>query len=209
MADIDKQLSLRIAKLSDNNYRTWKIEMKWYLKGKGLLDHVLRKVELAELTTDEQRRTHQIQAIGLHIEPNQQVHIEDCTDARDAWIALDQVHQPKSRVRILQLKKKLYQSRMKEDESMSSYVSRVKIVVKNLNETGCEVRDDDTAYTLLVGLPNDYENLNMSLANLPDEQFTSLEITKILLTECDRRKSRCTDNNEDHMEALNPRKGPK
>lgn len=90
MSDNGKQPNLQIAKLSDDNYRTWKIEMRWYLKGKGLLDYAIKKTELDESATAEQRRAHQTQddkaitAIGLHIEPNQQVHIEDCTDAHDA-----------------------------------------------------------------------------------------------------------------------------
>jgi hypothetical protein len=37
-----------VEKLSDRNYQTWKIEMKWFLKGKGLLDYALGKIELGE-----------------------------------------------------------------------------------------------------------------------------------------------------------------
>ncbi|KAK2574728.1 hypothetical protein KPH14_012947, partial [Odynerus spinipes] len=139
---------------------------------------------------------------GLNIEPNQQVHIEDSASAQEAWNALEQVHQPKSRVRIMQLKKQLYQSKMKEDESMSSYISRIKIIANNLSEAGSEVKDEDLAYILLAGLPDSYENLNMSLANLPDEKFKAAEISKSLLTEFDRRKSRNMKDDEDVKEAL-------
>jgi len=84
-------------------------------------------------------------AIGLHIEPNQQIHIEDCENAYDAWSALEQVHQPINRVRIMQLKKEFYHIKMKDDETMSSYVSRAKITVANLKQAGSEVRDEDFA----------------------------------------------------------------
>lgn len=109
------KLDLKITKLSDNNYRTWKTEMKWYLRGKCLLDHVLGNAILDDTATAEQKRLYKlcddkaIASIGLNIEPNQQVHLEDCVTSRDAWLALEQVHQPKSRVRIMQLKKQLYQ----------------------------------------------------------------------------------------------------
>lgn len=75
---------------------------------------------------------------------------------------------------------------MKDIESMSAYISRAKIVAKNLTEAGAEVKDEDLAYILLADLPDSYENLNMALA-LPDEKFTSTEIKEALLAEYDRR----------------------
>jgi len=43
---------------------------------------------------------------------------------------------------------------------------------------------------LLAGLPDSYEDLNMSLVSLPDDKFTSTEVKRVLLTEYDRRKTR-------------------
>lgn len=62
----------------------------------------------------------------------------------------------------MQLKKEFYHIKMKDDETMSSYVARAKITVTNLKQAGSEVKDEDYAYALLAGLPNTYENLNMS-----------------------------------------------
>ncbi|UYV84142.1 hypothetical protein LAZ67_X001308 [Cordylochernes scorpioides] len=53
-------------------------------------------------------RTLQDQAlatIALSISTEQQIHIIDCDTAREAWATLEQILEPKSRVRILQLKK--------------------------------------------------------------------------------------------------------
>lgn len=149
-----------------------------------------------------------IAAIGLNIKPEQQIHIEDCTTARGAWKALEQVHQPKSRVRILQLKREFNHLQMKETESMSAYISRTKIVTNNLTEAGAEVKDEDLAYVLLAGLPNSYENLNMVLASLLDDEFTSTEIKRGLLAEYDRRVSRESEEGAVHKEAFQDMKRP-
>ncbi|XP_046145043.1 uncharacterized protein LOC123988557 isoform X1 [Osmia bicornis bicornis] len=101
--DKENQSENRVTRLNNNNYRSWKIEMRWYLTGKGLLDHVLT-----------------------------QVHIEDCASAYEAWSILEQVHQPKSRVRITQLKKEFYHLRMRDDENMPAYLASAKIAVTNL-----------------------------------------------------------------------------
>lgn len=86
---------------------------------------------------------------------------------------------------------------------MSSYISRAKIVVNNLTKAGAEVKDEDLAYVMLAGFPDSYENLNMTLANLPNEKFTSAKIKRVLLAEYDRRVWLRDESKENtHKEAL-------
>ena len=121
--------------------------MRWLLKGKGLLDYALGKITSPANATVDQRATFSLNndralaIIGLHVEADQQVHIEDCNFAHEAWNKLKQVYEPKSRVRIMQLKKAFYHLKMKENENMSSYISRAKIAANNLREAGAEPRD--------------------------------------------------------------------
>ena len=70
----------------------------------------------------------------------------------------------------MHLKKEFYHLKMKDDENMSSYVSRSKIAANNLREAV------EAKIALLAGLPDSYESLNMTLANLPDDKFNSVEI---------------------------------
>lgn len=91
---------------------------------------------------------------------------------------------------------------MKSDEHMSSYVARAKGAAANLRDAGAEVKDEDLAYAILAGLPDSYENLNMALASLPDDKFTSTEVKRVLLTEYDRRQSRLGDKEDPPKEAL-------
>lgn len=91
---------------------------------------------------------------------------------------------------------------MKEGNFMSSYIFDIKVVSNNPREAGAELRDENLSYILLAGLPDSYENLNTSLANLPDNSFTTAEICKALLSEYDRRKSRHSEENESQKEAL-------
>lgn len=91
---------------------------------------------------------------------------------------------------------------MRSEENMSSYVARAKIAATNLRDAGAEVKDEDSAYALLAGLPDSYENLNMALASLPDDKFTSAEVKRVLLAEYDRRQSRLDDKTNSPKEAL-------
>jgi len=112
MSITGKKNEALIEKLFDRNYRTWKNEMKWFLIGKELLDYALGKIELNDQATTADKKTHlandnkAMAVIGLSLEVNQQVHIEDCKSSHEARRTLEQIHEPKSRRRIMQLKKR-------------------------------------------------------------------------------------------------------
>jgi len=105
----------------------------------------------------------------------------------------------------MQLKKEFHHVKMKEDETMSAYIARVKTLATNLREAETESSDEDVAYVSLAGLLDSYESLNMSLASLPNNKFTSTEVKRVLLTEYDRRKTR-QDEVSTSKEALQTKK---
>ncbi|UYV76232.1 hypothetical protein LAZ67_13003119 [Cordylochernes scorpioides] len=82
---------------------------------------------------------------------------------------LEQVFEPKSRSRILQLKKQFVNIKL---------------------QTGAEVDDQDIAYSMLSGLPDSFDTLVMSFGNVEDSDFTSNKVRNTLLTEYERRSAR-------------------
>lgn len=93
----------------------------------------------------------------------------------------------------MQLKREMIRIRLKQGESMASYLSRIKIAADYLQDAGSEMKDEDLAYAMLSRLPDSYDSLTMSLANLEDQKFTSIEIKKSLLMEYERRMSKDQD----------------
>jgi len=178
------QLSDRIDKLNSNNYRSWKFNMKMALIQRELWKHVtgeaIRPTD-NENEVDRYNRTEEkaLAAIALSVEPEQQGHIIDCKTASDAWEALKRVFEPKSRPRILQLKKQMVSIQLESEESMTSYLGRIKTCSDSLKEAGHEIKDDDLAYAMLSGLPDSYEGIVMTLANLDDSKFKSSKIREI------------------------------
>lgn len=72
--------------------------------------------------------------IALSVEPEHQIHILDCEKASDAWEALQKVFESKSRARILQLKKQMLTIKLKPNETMNSYLARLKTCSDSLKE---------------------------------------------------------------------------
>lgn len=187
----------RIDKLNSNNYRSWKYNIKMTLIQRELWDHVTREAtrptNAAEIERFNRMKEKALAAIALSIEPEQQGHIMDCSTAFEAWEALRKIFEPRSRPRILQLKKQIVSIQLESEESMTSYLNRLKTCSDSLKEAGHEVRDDDLVYAMLSGLPESYEGIIMSLANLDETKFTSSEIKGILLTESERRSVKGTN----------------
>ncbi|UYV69328.1 hypothetical protein LAZ67_6003255, partial [Cordylochernes scorpioides] len=178
-----------VEKLKGQNYRSWKYNIKILLIEKGLWDVMIKD----EDTQDAQLKAQKDRAlavIALSINTEHQIHIIDCTSPQEAWKNLEQVFEPKSRSRILQLKKQFVNIKLQTGESVLDYLNRLKICTDYLKEAGAEVDDQDIAYSMLSGLPDSFDTLVMSFGNVKDSDFISYKVRNTLLTEYERRSAR-------------------
>lgn len=156
----------RIEKLNGNNYRSWKLNMKMLLVQCELWKHVAGEASApidknnAERFNRKEKKA--LAAIALNVEAEQQIHILDCETAYEARGALKKVFEPKSRPRILHLRKQMVSIKLEADENMTSYLGRIKICSDGLKDAGYKIKDDDIAYTMLSGLPDSYEGIVMT-----------------------------------------------
>lgn len=81
--------------------------MKMLLIQRELWEYVNGFVILQDDATAEQKTRHKskddkaLSTIALSIEPDQQVHIVHRETARQAWLVLEEIYEPKSRQRIM------------------------------------------------------------------------------------------------------------
>ncbi|UYV65931.1 hypothetical protein LAZ67_3005907 [Cordylochernes scorpioides] len=182
-------ITAAVEKLNGQNYRSWKYNIKMLLIEKGLWD-VMFKDEDTQDAKLKAQKDRALTVIALSINTEHQIHIIDCSSPQDAWKNLEQVFEPKSRSRILQLKKQFVNIKLQTGESMLDYLNRLKICTDHLKEAGAEVDDQDIAYSMLSGLPDSFDTLVMSFGNVEDSDFTSNKVRNTLLTEYERRSAR-------------------
>ncbi|UYV78679.1 hypothetical protein LAZ67_16002366, partial [Cordylochernes scorpioides] len=191
-----------LEKLNDQNYRSWKYNTKMMLIERELWKYVTEPApdEEASRTIFNMKQEKALAMIALTISPSQQIHIMDCTTAREAWDTLEQVYEPKSRSRILQLKKQFISIRFEEQETMTNYLGRLKICSDHLREAGAEMQDQDLAYSMLAGLPESYDGIIMTFSNVEDKEFTSSKVKHVLLAEYERRMARRVNNTNEALQ---------
>lgn len=100
MASSSMQFVDRIDKLNGANYRSWKFNMRMTLIQRELWQHVTGDATLSVNHTPEEeerfknKENKALATIALGVEPEHQIHIQDCEKASDAWEALQRIFEP-------------------------------------------------------------------------------------------------------------------
>eukprot|EP00253_Pinus_taeda_P014701 PITA_14701 len=107
---------------------------------------------------------------------------------KDLWEKLGNLYQSKSLVNKLFLRKKLYNLRMKDGESVTEHLNTFNIVVSQLTFVDIKILDEDKCISLLCSLPDSWDSLVIAIgSNATALQFD--EIVSSLLAEEMRRKN--------------------
>src|SRR5215469_590900 len=200
---------LQIEKLDGSNYHSWKYNMKMVLIERDLWDYVneppVAPTDPAELAKYKTKLNKALALVSLFIATEQQVHIRETETPKDAWLILQNIYEPKSRPRVMQLMKQFSSLKMDEDEQMIHYLNNVKRIADCLKEAGKPIDEEDIAFAILNGLPSSYESLVMYMSQLAEKDFTVDKIRGMLLTEFDRRKAKEVGHETEVLVTQKPR----
>lgn len=108
--------------------------------------------------------------------------------ANDIWTIFLKMYEIKNTSTTLYLKKKILSINMEENESLSSFVSRIKEVKDELIDIVENVSNGDLVMITMNDMMEDYQMFIMGL-NAREKPHSFEEITKILLQEEERRLS--------------------
>ena len=83
-------------------------------------------------------------------------HIWDSKTTNDIWTILKEMYEIKNTSRTLYFRKKILSIKMEENESVSSFISRIKEVKDKLTDIGYTVANDDLVTITMNGMMDDY-----------------------------------------------------
>eukprot|EP00253_Pinus_taeda_P011480 PITA_11480 len=111
------------------------------------------------------------------------------------WDKLGTLYQSKSLVNKLFLRKKLYNLRMKDGDSVTEHINAFNTMVIQLTSIHIKISDEDTCSSLLCSLPDSWDNLVITIGNIATT-FQFDEIVSALLTEEMRWKNMESQNGD-------------
>ena len=84
-------------------------------------------------------------------------HIRDCKTSNNIWTVLKDMYEIKNTSRTLFLRKKILSIKMEENESIYSFISRIKEVKDKLSDIGQTMENDDLVTITMNGMTDDYQ----------------------------------------------------
>ena len=184
-----------ISKLNGTNYASWSYQMRLILLECELFT-VIEPGEVEPADANEKlkylsRQGKALAKIALAICDEQQIHVRHLTSPREVQKELERLYTPRdSKYRIVQLRRKLYSTKLNDYESMEAYLGQINQTVAELANVDNQIEDGDLAMTILCGLPEEWDTVVSTLCNVPEDEFKCTNIKRKILAEAERRKEK-------------------
>src|ERR1700722_55849 len=189
-----------IDKLNSSNFNSWKFRLTMILMDRGLWEYVdgsqvaptvtaFMSAE-AKAKADEWKKKDNcaLAQIALTVGNSELIHIKGAQTSREAWLKLCKVYEAKGLAAKIFLRRKFFNMKLKEGDSMQSHINYVRELADQLDAIGAPVTDEDIAMTLLCSLPEQYDPLIVALEARPSAELTSDFVGSRLLGEEKRKQ---------------------
>jgi Reverse transcriptase (RNA-dependent DNA polymerase)/gag-polypeptide of LTR copia-type/Integrase core domain/GAG-pre-integrase domain len=195
-----------IEKLNNDNFTAWKYRLSMILMDRGLYEYIdgsattppmpATDASVAEKTaySDYKKKDNAAKAqIGLLVSDTEIIHIEQAETALQAWRKICGVYEAKGLASKVFLRRRLFNMKKLDSDSMQKHVNGVKELVNRLTAIGDVIPDSDVAMTLICSLPAEYDYLTVSLESRPASELTTEFVINRLLAEERRREESTKD----------------
>lgn len=182
---------LNIIPLNQNNFPTWKVQVKMTLIANELFG-IVSGTETAPVDAESEehrrfsaRKDKALATIVLAIESNLLYLLEDPDDPVEVWKKLNDIFQKKTWANKLRLRRKLYTLQLKSDGRLQDHMKEITEVFSELAVIGEQIKEEDKVICLLASLPDKYSTLVTTLEAL--DRVPTWETVKERLLHEDRK----------------------
>lgn len=194
---------LNIEKLTTDNYTSWRQRVQALLMHNKLWK-VVSTASVPDFRDDggakaawEEKDEMALAEITLTISTSQLGYIRACTTAREAWLKLAEVHNPKSAANLLYVRKELHNCKLEGTTpgAMQAHINRIRDLVDRLAGMDSPVSPLDAAVSLFNSMPEQYDTIAVTLSMRPVTDLTFDFVATALLAEERRQHEAAAFNN--------------
>ncbi len=182
---------IRIEKLNEINFHSWKQKIKLFL-GHREVDDMIDTILCPPRLTDPEELQNWVHkdkttrmTIGHTLSDEMLKNVSHRETALEMWEEICNVHQRHTLLNKLGARRDFYSATMKDGEKMLVYINRVRQMAFVLESTGVTIDDKEKAMAVLNGLPPRYETIITTLdaIGVDDPSFTFDKVRSRLLQE--------------------------
>lgn len=161
-----------------DNFATWKFSMRTYLEHEDLWECV--QPSDTSKTVDAKKDMKAKAKLILLLDPQNYIHVQDCTTAKQVWENLQKAFDDNGLTRKVGLLKDLVNTSLESSNSVEDYISKIMTTAHKLRNIGFEVNEEWLGTLMLAGLPEVYMPMIMGLESSGVSISADLVKTKLL-----------------------------
>lgn len=195
-------------RLNGSNYRVWKFQIISILRSQELQSVVdgsyAKPADSAadkDKNTWSQRDGKAMAILFASVNSEQATHLLDCKSAKEMMDFLESIHAKKSDVRIMTLYEEYFSLKMGDDESVTSYFSKVRTIASELEDQGEKLTDNLKMCRIMSSLTPKFHNFRTVWYNIKECRTMDTLLAKLQLEEDQNRKFERDSNNFDESKA--------
>jgi hypothetical protein len=184
-----------VTKLTGSNFKTWATDVEILLDEKKLWIYATGEAHLPadasakkkEDFEDKKKLAYRL-IYQLCSDPVKQL-IAHTRVPREAWTKLEDTYAPKHMIGQISSVQALFSTKLKGSETMIEYINRFRQTYRDFCQAGNdELSDQLIGHLMILGLPSEYSNIKSMASMLKKDEFSSLRVEEMLISEYGQRK---------------------
>ena len=202
--------TVKIEKLTGNNYASWKYNVQLVLMQQGLWGLTNGTEACPDIKEEDKNKDDSVKLlkawqlrcdkaysiIALNVEKSIQVYIQSTTDAKKAWKILKDHFEISTVPHVVRLSRRFFAAVMGENEDVFKFITRMTTLAQELRDCGEDISTKKLATTVLGALPPSYDNFLTSFNTVSMNDVNWDNVKSLLIEEYMKRKDRLNRNSD-------------
>ena len=199
---MDSSTSIRIDKLREDNFHTWKTRIQLVMSLKEVDNYITDDPPARESdnypATYAEWRKGDLKAkalIGLTLSDSYLEQVQHASTSKEMWRLICDIFEKHTLLNKLAARRRFYTAKMHDNEKILPFAARIRQMAATLKSMSINIEDSEMAMALLNGLPDRFDSLISALdASHTDDKQLTFELVQ---SRCLQEEQRHTQRDQD------------